>query len=214
MAELVGKPYDPASTRYAPDDPHFDPLIDLAGMWTTELAERYLPIPGTPLVKYECLDGNLIMSPYEGSPNGYAVVELMALMRSPAKEANRPVYPTLNIALGPGPQRWIQPDINVLKQPIKGLTWVPVERLLMPIELVSPSSRRRDRIDKPALCAEAGVPFFMWVEIDGEDIEVELLQLRNGRYRPLVKVFSGERFETELPFPLAFDTAALIEPEG
>lgn len=41
----------------------FDPLVDFDGMWTVELAERYLPIPGAPLAKYECWDGRLYMAP-------------------------------------------------------------------------------------------------------------------------------------------------------
>lgn len=49
--------YDPAE---------FDPLVELYGLWTPELADRYLPIPGMPPAKYECLDGKLIVSPYEG----------------------------------------------------------------------------------------------------------------------------------------------------
>ncbi|ALG14307.1 hypothetical protein [Kibdelosporangium phytohabitans] len=29
----------------------FDPLVDLYGVWTTDLAERYLPIEGAPPAK-------------------------------------------------------------------------------------------------------------------------------------------------------------------
>lgn len=37
----------------------FDPLIDLDGMWTTELADRYLPLPELPFFtlvdgEYQC----------------------------------------------------------------------------------------------------------------------------------------------------------------
>ncbi|MFC7618400.1 hypothetical protein ACFQV2_38590 [Actinokineospora soli] len=28
--------------------PGFDPLVEFEGVWTTELAEQYLPIPGAP----------------------------------------------------------------------------------------------------------------------------------------------------------------------
>lgn len=38
----------------------FDPLVDLDGLWTTDLADRYLPIEGAPPAKYECADGKLI----------------------------------------------------------------------------------------------------------------------------------------------------------
>ncbi|CAM3599289.1 hypothetical protein KIPE111705_16170 [Kibdelosporangium persicum] len=39
----------------------FDPLIEFYGMWSTGLAERYLPLPYAPMVgKYEGQDGYLI----------------------------------------------------------------------------------------------------------------------------------------------------------
>ena len=43
--------------------------------------------------------------------------------------------------------------------------WVPAEKALLVGECVTPSSRKRDRIDKPARCAEAGIEYFMRVEV-------------------------------------------------
>jgi hypothetical protein len=91
------------------------------------------------------------------------------------------------------------------------LTWVPVDKVLMPVEFVSRSSRRRDRIDKPALRAEAGVPFYMRVEVDEHDAHVELLKLDGDRYVMHAKALSGQLFDTELPFPFSFDPAVLLE---
>ena len=90
----------------------FDPLVELAGLWTAQMAERYLPIEGMPPAKYECLDGNLIMSPYEGTAEGYAAVELVARLRGPVRKAGHRLYSTVNVQFGP--QRWIQPDLTVL----------------------------------------------------------------------------------------------------
>lgn len=189
----------------------FDPLVDLHGIWTTEMAELYLPIPGAPRVKYECLDGYLVMSPYEGSPNGFGMLRLAMLLDESAMNAGRRVYPTVNVEFSP--QRWIQPDLTVLKQPIEDLTWIPADLVLMPVEFVSATSRRRDRIDKPAECARAGIPFFMRVEFAKPErsVKVELLELDIDRYRPLATGFSGQRFETDLPFPMSFDPAQLLE---
>jgi hypothetical protein len=99
----------------------------------------------------------------------------------------------------------------VLKEPVKGLTWVPVDKVLMPIEFVSTSSRRRDRINKPTMCAEAGVPYFMRVEIEDYSAHVELLRLDGDKYVVHAQALSGQRFETELPFPISFDPAVLLE---
>lgn len=50
----------------------FDPLVDLDGMWTTQFADRYLPLPELPDARYECIDGRLVMTPAEVGTNSYA----------------------------------------------------------------------------------------------------------------------------------------------
>jgi Uma2 family endonuclease len=196
-----------AAEALAPD---FDPLVQLYGMWNSELAEHYLPIPNAPTIgKYECLDGYLIMSPREGTQNSYATVELASILRAPARAAGHRAYSAVNMQFSPN--RWIEPDLVVLKEPVKGLTWVPADKVLIPIEFVSTSSRRRDRIDKPALCAEADVPYFMRVEIDEHDIRIELFKLVDGEYVEHAKALGGQVFATEVPFPLSFDPRELLE---
>lgn len=188
-----------------------DPLVELHGRWTTELAERYLPIEGLPPTKYECLDGNLIMSPRESSANSYAAVELVVLLRSAARKAGYVAYSSVNMRFTD--KRWIEPDLTVLRQPLKRVVWVHAEVVLMPVEFVSPSSVQADRIDKPAVCAAAGVPYFMRVEIGDHDAEVELLRLNDaGEYVVQALAKSGQEFRTDLPFPLSFDPVELMEP--
>ena len=195
----------------APAQPdHFDPLVELHGLWNTELAERYLPIEGLPSAKYECLDGNLIMSPREGSANSYAAVRLAIVLDQPARAAAAAVYSTVNLQLTPS--GWIEPDLTILRKPVKNVTWVLPHQVLMPIEFVSKSSVRRDRIDKPTLCAEVAIPYFMRVEITEDEAHVELLRLVDDHYVRHAKALSGQEFRTELPFPIAFDPAQLLEP--
>jgi hypothetical protein len=75
-----------------PIAPDFDPLVELYGMWTTELAEDYLPLPNAPMIgKYECLDGYLIMSAREGSPNSFAAYELGYILRAQRGVSREPV---------------------------------------------------------------------------------------------------------------------------
>jgi len=188
----------------------FDPLVELRGLWTTELAERYLPIEGLPPAKYECLDGNLIMSPREGSGNSWAASRLNVLMDGPVLKAG--FFPYLSVNMLFDRQRWIEPDLTVLRQPVMQTTWVPAELVLMPIEFVSRSSVRRDRIDKPALCAVAGIPYFMRIEISRREAHVELLRLDDsGEYVFQAKALAGQEFRTDLPFPLSFDPEVLLE---
>lgn len=101
--------------------------------------------------------------------------------------------------------------MTILKEPVRDLTWVPADKVLMPIEVISACSRRRDRIDKPAMCAEAGIPYFMWVEVSSWSAHVELLDLRGNRYHTIALGVVDQQFETENPFPIAFDPAILLE---
>jgi hypothetical protein len=78
-------------------DQPFDPLIDLDGMWTPELAERYLPIEGAPPARYEATDGKLIMSPREGSANSWAAIRLAIHLRLPARAAGHAMYSALSV---------------------------------------------------------------------------------------------------------------------
>ncbi|MGH3436943.1 MAG: Uma2 family endonuclease [Sciscionella sp.] len=190
----------------------FDPLREFYGMWTTGLAEQYLPVKWVPPAKYECVGGYLVMSPREGSANSWAALRLGAILDNPARSAGHCAYSALNVEFTQG--SWIEPDLTVLRQPVRGLTWVSAHSVLMPVEFVSPSSRRRDRIDKPALCAEAGIPWYLRVEIDGgaRSIELHLLELQEGNYLPRATAVGGQPFTTERPFPLSFDPVDLLEP--
>jgi Uma2 family endonuclease len=198
----------------APVKHEFDPLRDLDGVWTTVLAEQYLPLPGVPKVKYECWDGRLYMSPTEASPNSWGKVELAALMREPARRAGLYVYGTISLAFGP--QSWIEPDVTILYRVPRpeDRIWVPVDHCVMPVEVVSPSSRRRDMIDKPAGCAAAGIPYFMRVELEPtlRHVDVVLMKLDNGKYKVESAAPSGQKFATTEPFVLSFDPAVLLEP--
>jgi Uma2 family endonuclease len=202
-AAVAAPAFDPTS--------RFDPLVDLDGLWTPALADRYLPISGMPPAKYECLDGKLIVSPREGTTNMFAVWALGKRLEPAASASGHHFYLTVNLELGQ--QRWIEPDFTILKQAGHGRVWIPPADVLLVGECVSPSSRKNDRIDKPAVCAEAGIPYFMRVEVSyaRRRVEVELLRLSDGRYETEAKALDGQVFETKLPFPLAFDPADLLE---
>jgi Uma2 family endonuclease len=193
----------------SPDEP-FDPLIDLDGLWTTELAERYLPIPGAPLARYECWDGRLFMTPYEAAQNSYGELELGSHLRAGVKAAGLYLYGPINLTMG-GPSRWVQPDLTVLSAPFHE-TWVPAEACVMVIEFVSPTSRKRDRLDKPTKCAAAKIPWYMTVELDvpADRAVVELRQLSGDRYRSVASAVGGSLFEMDEPFAASFDPSDLL----
>jgi Uma2 family endonuclease len=193
----------------------FDPLVEFAGVWTTRLAERYLPLPDAVISRYECLDGRLYVAPTEVSSNSWGASRLIIALSRAAEPAGYYVYGSLNLTFGP--QRWIQPDVTVLHRvPDSDDTrvWVPADHCTMPVEFVSTSSRRRDAIDKPDLCATAGIRYFMRVEIEPRlrHAAVTLLRLRGKEQDVLAHAIAGQRLAMVEPFPLVLDPAQLLEP--
>jgi Uma2 family endonuclease len=193
--------------------PEFDPLVEFVGMWNTRLAEHYLPVPELPGAKYECVDGRLIMTPSEGLSNTYGESRLIRLLGSATDAAGLYITTTVNLAFSPG--KWIQPDVTVLHElprDDQGDIWIPSELCTMVVEFVSRSSRSRDRIDKPAICAAGGIPYFMRVEIARplRHVEVKLHKLVDGRYEQIAIALAGQVFHAEEPFPMEFAPKDLL----
>ncbi|MFD7155395.1 Uma2 family endonuclease [Kribbella sp. NPDC059898] len=192
--------------------PHrsFDPLVDLDGLWTIELARRYLPIDGMAPARYEATDGRLAISRREGSELGWAAPALLWHLAPKASAAGHALYLGLNVRTEP--TGWIEPDLVLLHQPVRQQTWIEAEQVLCPIEIISPSSFHRDRIDKPAVCAALGIPYYMHVEIRPNDVLIELLRLAGGEYVLEAQARSGQLFTADEPFAFSFDPADLLEP--
>jgi hypothetical protein len=153
------------------------------------------------------------MTPSEGFSNTFGETELISFLRPGARAASLYITTTVNLAFDP--QNWIQPDVTVLH----GLprnnhedVWVPAELCTMVVEFVSRSSRSRDRIDKPAICAAGGIPYFMRVEIARpmRHVEIELRKLVDGRYEQIAIALTGQVFKAVEPFPIEFAPEDLL----
>lgn len=207
---------------------HFDPLIELQGVWTTRFAEDYLPIAGAPPVKYECVDGFLITSKAGPAPTGYAATQLWGLVQPIALKAGLRAYVRANLKFDLG--RWIEPDFVVLRHRLTGI-WAKPKNALLVGEFGSPPSRsnrsgqssrsdqsnrsiRRDgRIDKPRMCAEAGIPYYLFGQVDPVRMfaSLRLDRLVDGEYRTIAEASAGERFEITDPVRVSIDPIELLD---
>ncbi|MBA2809687.1 Uma2 family endonuclease [Streptomyces sp. KM273126] len=91
---------------------------------------------------------------------------------------------------------------------------VPAEGVALVIEVVSPGSRQRDRVCKPALFAAAKVPCYWRVELDRDRqlaIHEYWLNADTRSYlpAPLHAVHHGKLI-TEMPFPVEIDVVGLV----
>ncbi|GAA0452349.1 Uma2 family endonuclease [Streptomyces stramineus] len=110
------------------------------------------------------------------------------------------------------------PDVVVLDKrgfDLFQAKYVPVEKAVLIVEVVSPGSRQDDRVRKPAMYATAGVPYYWRVE-RGEnglpEVHEYWLHQDRGEYipRPMRPCHTG-KLETEQPFPVTIDLASLVE---
>lgn len=86
--------------------------------------------------------------------------------------------------------------------------WIAPSEIALALEIVSRSSRSRDRITKAALYAEWGIPLYL--RVAGKPavaLYAYRLDTETGQYRTPVEHI--EVFETDDPFPIRIDLAAL-----
>lgn len=111
-----------------------------------------------------------------------------------------------------------KPDIVVYdkrKLDVFSLECVPIDRVALVVEVVSPGSRQDDRVRKPALFATAGVASYWRVE-RGEDGQPEVheywLHHELGSYVPAPQhPVHTSKLVTSLPYPVEIELAALPE---
>jgi Uma2 family endonuclease len=66
-----------------------------------------------------------------------------------------------------GPRRTLEPDVLLVRRDVSDRShYATADQVLLVVEVVSPGTQRRDRIEKPVEYAAAGVPFFWRVEQD------------------------------------------------
>jgi Uma2 family endonuclease len=167
--------------------------------------------------RYEIVDGSLVMSPAPGrrhqaaadrlrdglkaaAPRGFEVVTATAVDISATSPRGRVQAPVPDVAVT-GPTFWERPDLALL----------PDEVLLL-VEVESPGTSR-DRIEKPARYAAAGIPAYWRVELEGPDAPaIVLYELAGGVYREIRTVRAEESVRVDVPFPVTLRPADLAGP--
>ena len=137
--------------------------------WTADMV-RALPDDGN---KYECVYGELLVSPAPRAWHEEIVTRLLVLLTEYADREK--IYHAFGSRsdISWSDDTLVQPDVFVV--PIaeaRTLTWASMKRLELAIEVLSPSSSRADRFTKRRLYQDVRIPAY-WV-IDADDHEVEL----------------------------------------
>ncbi len=152
------------------------------------------------------------MSPAPTSHHQRVSRRLANLLESAAEAAGADVevFETVNVEMS---ESLLIPDVIVtpLEFSAEGNhRTFPPEFVILAVEIVSPSSRRMDRMLKPGVYFDAGVPHFWRVELDPR-LLVAYARADSG-YVEVARAEPGRPCDLELPFPVTVDVAALLAP--
>lgn len=186
--------------------------------WTMDEVEQLMderPAGGL-APRYELVDGELLVTPAPSGRHQRIVAHLFLLLQ-PYVARHR----LGEVRLGPGEVRLVdngrfEPDLFVIPA-VNGRVpraTDPVTRLLLAVEVLSPSSARHDRITKRRFCQRNGVPDY-WV-VDGEAEVFEIWHPSNDRAALVDEQFTWHPDEEVGSFTLdvrGFFAGVADEPE-
>lgn len=169
-----------------------------SGYWTVDDLDRR-PEDG---VRRELIDGVLIVSP---SPTN-AHQSIAALLCVRLSELCPPEFDaTQGVEVRVSRRRSFIPDVLVTTAEAADRRphWFAPHEVVLAVEIVSPTSVSFDRVAKPALYAQAGIPSYWRVETEhGIEVSTYALDPANEIYRD-TGVFT-DVVKTDQPWPIEF----------
>ena len=172
--------------------------------YTAEMV-RNLPDDGN---RYETVYGELLVSPSPRPRHQIAGARILAAMFKYLEANPGPMvlYSPADLTFGRD-DVLVQPDIFVLRPEDASFTsWDTVGRLLLAIEILSPSTARHDRFTKRRLYQEVGADEYWVVDPDGGAVEVWTPQL----HFPRVETESVSWSAPGATIPLVLELANLL----
>ena len=168
--------------------------------WTVDDLER-IPDDG---LQYELLDGMLLVSPAPSRNHQRAVGRLFILLT----EACPPNFEAFVSPLDWRPDQLtsLQPDVLVLNSTHLD---VPVdESMILAVEVLSPSTRRKDLFLKRSKYEDAGVASY-WI-IDPATPSITALDLVDGHYVTVGEAIGDASITLEKPYLITIVPSALV----
>ena len=140
--------------------------------WTADEA-RALQDESRAWPRYECIDGELLVTPGPRPAHYYAQMGLYERVRTyvHSQRLGEAYVPPTDVTLAP--DTTIQPDLYVVRgwPPRRLRAWSEITALLLAVEVLSPSTARYDRLVKRRFLARVGVPELWIVDLDARLVE-------------------------------------------
>ncbi|WP_306204820.1 Uma2 family endonuclease [Actinoplanes sp. RD1] len=171
-----------------------DPIMQRTGRYTIE---HVLALPDD-APRVELRDGVIIVVP---SPTGghQDIGNLLWMwFRQNTSEWFRP-FTAVGVAIGLGDT--FEPDVVLLKEPVSDKShYFLADQVVIAVEIVSKSTKRRDRLEKPVEYAAVGIPHFWRIEQD--PLHVFAYDLVDGAYQLVADAGVEDELVLSVPFEI------------
>lgn len=182
--------------------------LDTERLWTLE---EYYALPDHLPFRIDLVEGRLRVMTY-GEIGHSRVIRRLA----DAIERFTPAQWQVDFEIGsllsdrPTKPTAVIPDVVVFSSdyPLWGRS-VRADDIALVVEVVSPSTRKKDRMEYPRYYAAAGIPFYWRVETPSTSTELQIFthKLHGNEYRH--DGDSADILKVEEPFPMTIDVPAL-----
>ena len=152
--------------------------------------------------RYEIVDGSLHVAPPASGAHDALVRAVVTTLRAAAPPGWW-VCDRLGVALGASS---LVPNVTVLRPRSSGAIWSDPADVALVVEVTA--TRRYDRVLKPAVYAEAGIPAF-WRVVPGRLVPtLHTFVLAAGGYQPRHSIEGAEPVKLDAPYPMRVTPAA------
>ncbi len=184
-------------------DPVYEAIFSHTGPWTED---EFLALPETP-ARIELVDGALLVSPQSWVPHSRLIKTVTILLDATCPDPRWEALPPNDVRLWQDHIR--EPDVMVVRSGLQARK-VEVADVLMLVEITSPGNFRQDMIVKHGDYAEAGVPFYLRIDLHKgiEDLTASAYELVDGTYREYATAPDGV-LRLARPWPLEADLRAM-----
>jgi len=166
---------------------------------------EYLALPEDSSQRVELIDGTLMMSPSPTRVHQRISFRLATILDQVVPEGFE-VQEAINVRLGR--DRIVIPDLAVVTKVGGNEVVVAAPDVVVLVEILSPSTKRMDRLLKPGLAAEAKIPYLWIVEPEGP--VVTAYELDGSDYQQSVTATGDQHISLTEPFPVDFSPSELL----
>jgi Uma2 family endonuclease len=180
--------------------------VETGGRFTRADFEK-LPEDAGDGIRYELLDGAFVVTPTPTFRHQRVVLRLAQALDAVVPTDVSVCVAPLDVYLPTGDI--LQPDVFVVDHAAGVDDKVQGGVPLLAVEVLSPSSRRRDVGDKLTAYRDAGVPTY-WV-VDPINPRLRVWELRHGEYVEVADVFGDDEWTGNAPYPVTVRPSDLLK---